>query len=185
MCWETVEQHSFVIWWNQQLMSKVLCSQVLWAQGFNLLWFNGVYCEGERVRKTGSWAERLRWVGRGKARGNRLSDATRATAAHFPWWEGFQRAIPHIRNGWWAAKPTPAFSLLQAHFPPSFPINDVLILLVLCILCQVLCVTLFLESMVTSVLEMVVGTLHPDAQASVCLYAECLVWVLVLRGVDL
>lgn len=51
-------------------MSKVLCSQVLWAQVFNLLWFNAIYWDGWRTREAGSWAERPTWIGRGKSRVN-------------------------------------------------------------------------------------------------------------------
>lgn len=54
----------------------------------------------------------------------------------FAQWGGFQRGILQMRIGWWATEPAPAFSLLWAMVPPSFPVNDVLIPLFLCISVQ-------------------------------------------------
>lgn len=117
-------------------MSEVLCSQVLWTQVFNLLWFNTVYWEGERMREAGTWAERLRWFGKGKARANHpiwCSQADCCLLVIFAWWKPFQRRILQISIAWWAAELAPFFSLLWAVVLSSFPISNVLILFFLCI----------------------------------------------------
>lgn len=139
-------------------MSEVLCAQVLWTQVFNLLWFNTVYWEGERMREAGTWAERLRWIGKGKARANHpiwCSQADCCPLVIFAWWKPFQRGILQIRIGWQAAEPAPVFSLLWAMVPPSFPINNVLISFFLSI-CERYFVLLFLEPTDTAMLETVV-----------------------------
>lgn len=104
-------------------MSKALCSQVLWAQVFNLLWFNAVYCEGKRMRGAGSWAERPRWVWRVKAKEDHpvwCGQSDCWPLVIFSHRTGFQRGIFKMRICWRAAEPSPASSFLWAVVP--FPL---------------------------------------------------------------
>lgn len=154
-------------------MSKVLCSQVLWAQVFNLLWFNAIYWDGWRPREAGSWAERPTWIGKGKARGNHpiwcsRSDCWRwvisvlreeeSRGKCFRWGsaDGQQSKLLSLSSKPWCLLPFPSV-MCWSHFSWTC-------------MCSVVCCCVW-KPVVISVLQTALGTLHPDVQASVLLHA--------------